>query len=181
MKAKNYFTTKRIAFLATFVALITVATMVVQIPSPGGQGYINVGDSLIFVCAVFFDPVFAFVAGGIGSALADLLVGWVSYAPFTFFIKGCEGLVACLLIRLFKKLKLNKSAGFAVGMLAGGLCMSVGYFFADLLVYGIGMGVANLPFNFVQAGANVVLGFALAVVLGRVKGVKKVLSLENED
>jgi len=181
MKAKNYFTTKRIAFLATFVALITVATMVVQIPSPGGQGYINVGDSLIFVCAVFFDPVFAFVAGGLGSALADLFAGWVSYAPFTLLTKGLEGFVACLLIRLFKKTKFNKLAGYAVGMVAGGVVMSVGYFFADLVLFGIGMGVANLPFNFVQAGANLVLGFALAAVLGRVKGVKKVLSLENED
>ena len=181
MKAKNYFTTKRIAFLATFVALITVATMVVQIPSPGGQGYINVGDSLIFACAVFFDPLFAFIAGGLGSALADVFAGWVSYAPFTFVIKGCEGLVTCLAISVLKKVKLKTVLSYAVAMFLGGLCMAVGYFFADLVLFGIGMGVANLPFNFVQAGANIVLGFALATVLSNVKGVKKVLSLDNED
>ena len=181
MKAKNYFTTKRIAFLATFVALITVATMVVQIPSPGGQGYINVGDSLIFVCAVFFDPIFAFVAGGLGSALADLFAGWVSYAPFTLLTKGLEGFVACLLIRLFKKTKFNKLAGYAVGMLAGGVVMSVGYFFADLVLFGIGMGVANLPFNFVQAGANLVLGFVLACALGKAKGVCNLFDMDKKD
>ncbi|MBR2030040.1 MAG: ECF transporter S component [Clostridia bacterium] len=181
MKAKNYFSTKRLCFMATFTALVAVATMVVQIPSPGGQGYINVGDSLIFACAVFFDPLFAFIAGGLGSAFADIFAGWVSYAPFTFIIKGCEGLVACLVLRLLKKLRVKTFACYALAMFLGGLCMAVGYFFADLFVYGIGMGVANLPFNFVQAGANLVLGFALAVVLGRVKGVKKVLSLENED
>ena len=181
MKAKNYFTTKRLCFMATFTALVTVATMVVQIPSPGGQGYINVGDSLIFVCAVFFDPVFALVAGGLGSALADIFAGWVSYAPFTFVVKGCEGLVTCLVIKALKKLKLKTVLCYVVAMLLGGVCMAVGYFFADLILFGIGMGVANLPFNFVQAGANVVLGFALATVLSRVKGVKRVLSVDDEE
>ena len=113
--------------------------------------------------------------------LQTFFAGWVSYAPFTFVIKGCEGLVACVVIRLLKKIKVKTFVCYALAMFLGGLCMAVGYFFADLLVYGVGMGVANLPFNFVQAGANLVLGFALAVVLGRVKGIKKVLSLENED
>lgn len=181
MKAKNYFTTKRISFLATFVALVTVATMVVQIPSPGGQGYINVGDSLIFVCAVFFDPLFAFVAGGLGSALADLFAGWVSYAPFTFVTKGCEGLVASLVILVFAKTKLKKPIGYAIGMVAGGLCMSVGYFFADLVLFGMGMAVANLPFNFVQAGANLVLGFVLAGALDKAKGVRNLFDMDKKD
>ena len=179
MKAKNYFTTKRIAFLAMFVAFVTVATMVIQIPSPGGQGYINVGDTLIFVCAVFFDPLFAFIAGGLGSALADVFAGWVVYAPFTFVIKGLEGLLCALLIRVFKKIKLNNLLSFAIAMIVGGLVMSVGYFFADLVLYGIGMSVANLPFNFVQAGVNVVLGFVLAFTMSKIKGIRNVLSLEK--
>ena len=179
MKAKNYFTTKRISFLATFVALVTVATMIIQIPSPGGQGYINVGDTLIFVCAVFFDPFFAFVAGGLGSALADIFAGWVVYAPFTFIIKGCEGFLCALLIKVLKKVKLKQAICFAIAMLVGGLCMSIGYFFADLVLYGIGMGVANLPFNFVQGGVNVVLGFVLGLTMSNIRGIRNVLSVEK--
>lgn len=179
MKAKNYFTTKRISFLSMFVAFVTVATMVIQIPSPGGQGYINVGDTLIFVCAVFFDPLFAFIAGGLGSALADIFAGWVVYAPFTFVIKGVEGLLCALLIGVFKKIKLHNLLSFAIAMIVGGLVMSAGYFFADLVLYGIGMSVANLPFNLVQAGVNVVLGFVLAFAMSKIKGIRNVLSLEK--
>ena len=179
MKAKNYFTTKRICFLATFSALITVATMIIQIPSPGGQGYINVGDTLIFVCAVFFDPFFAFIAGGLGSALADIFAGWVVYAPFTFAIKGIEGFLCALLISLFKKMKFKNIISFAIAMLVAGLWMSMGYFVADLVLYGWGMAVANLPFNFVQGGVNVVLGFVLSITLTKIKGVRGILSLEK--
>ena len=181
MKAKNYFTTKRISFLATFVALVTVATMIIQIPSPGGQGYINVGDTLIFVCAVFFDPLFAFVAGGLGSALADIFAGWVVYAPFTFVIKGIEGLLCALLISLLKKVKVKSVVSFAIAMLVAGVWMSFGYFVADLVLYGWGMAVANLPFNFVQGGVNVVLGFVLGLTMSNIRGIRNILSLEKGD
>ena len=66
-------------------------------------------------------------------------------------------------------------------MVAGGLCMSVGYFFADLVLFGMGMAVANLPFNFVQAGANLVLGFVLAGALDKAKGVHNLFDMNKKD
>ena len=56
---------------------------------------------------------------------------------------------------------------------------SLGYFVADLVLYGLGMAVANLPFNFVQGGVNVVLGFVLSLTMSKIKGVRNVLSLEK--
>jgi len=180
MKAKNYFSTKRIAFLAMFVALVTVATMVVRVTTPGGQGYINVGDTLIFVCAVFFDPLFAFIAGGMGSALADVLAGWVNYAPFTFVVKGFEGALAAMLILLFKKIRIKDFVSYVIAFVIAGLWMAVGYLLSDFVLYGTAMAVASMPFNLLQAGANVVLGFVLAVVLGNMRGVRSILSLDDD-
>ena len=77
MKAKEYFTTKRIAFMALFTALVAIATFIIQVPSPAGQGYINVGDTMIFVCAALFGPLFSFVAGGLGAAPVYPQVKWL--------------------------------------------------------------------------------------------------------
>ena len=82
---------------ALLIALTTVATMVVQIPTPPTQGYINVGDSMIYVSALLFGPLAGLLAGGIGSALADWLTGYGQFAPYTLVIKGLEGLVVGLI------------------------------------------------------------------------------------
>ena len=131
MKAKNYFTTKNIAFTAMFTALVTVATCVIQIPSPAGQGYINLGDTMIFVCAALFNPVAALIAGGIGSALADVFVGYAFYAPYTLVVKGIEGLVAGLLIAGLKKIKMPFIVNCIISTVIAALWMSVGYFLSE--------------------------------------------------
>lgn len=58
------------------VALVTVATMLIQIPIPATQGFFNIGDAIIMVTALTFGPVVGGIAGGLGSSLADLLGGW---------------------------------------------------------------------------------------------------------
>ena len=59
---------------AVLMALTCVATMVVQIPIP--LGYAHLGDSVILISAYFFGPVVGALAGGIGSAMADILTGY---------------------------------------------------------------------------------------------------------
>ena len=41
--------TKLIVLNGLMVAFVCVATMVIQIPVPMTQGYVNIGDSIIFV------------------------------------------------------------------------------------------------------------------------------------
>ena len=61
---KEYTTTKRIAMLALFTALIAVATAVISIPGP--IGYTNFGDAFIYIGAALFGPVFGMITGGLG-------------------------------------------------------------------------------------------------------------------
>ena len=82
-----------ICMTAMFAALICVATMVIQIPSPLG-GYVNFGDCFILVAAWVLGPVYGFAAGGIGSALADAFTGYAHYIPGTFVIKGLIAVMA---------------------------------------------------------------------------------------
>ena len=72
--------TRTLTHLALLIALTTAATMAVRIPVPGTGGYINMGDSVVYVAALLFGPVSGLAAGGIGSALADFLGGYGQYA-----------------------------------------------------------------------------------------------------
>ena len=75
--------TFKIVITALFAALICVSTMIVQIPIPATGGYANLGDGIILICACLLHPVYAVIAAGLGSVLADLLAGYVAYAPAT--------------------------------------------------------------------------------------------------
>ncbi len=79
---------------ALFAAVVCAATLVIRIPVPATSGYINLGDSMVFVSALLFGARIGGIAGGVGSALADILAGYGWYAPATLIIKGTEGFVA---------------------------------------------------------------------------------------
>ena len=95
---------------AVLAALSCVATMVVQIPSPM-NGYVNLGDCFVLLSGWLLGPWWGAAAGGIGSMLADLLLGYGHYAPGTLIIKGAMALVAALVFKAFKK----NTAGALVG------------------------------------------------------------------
>ena len=62
---------RKIVLTSIFIALVYVATLMIQIPIPGTNGYINIGDSFILLSGYFFGPVTGLIAGGLGSALTD--------------------------------------------------------------------------------------------------------------
>ena len=78
---------------ATMSALVAVSTYVVQIPVPATNGYLNIGDVMVFVSALVFGPYVGGIAGGLGSSIADMLGGYWTFVPITFAVKGLEGVV----------------------------------------------------------------------------------------
>ena len=58
---------------AALTALVSAATLLVQVPVPATQGYIHLGDAAIIAGALLFGAHSGLIAGGIGSALADIL------------------------------------------------------------------------------------------------------------
>ena len=91
MKESNLKTLIRYSVL---MALTTVMTMVIHIPTVGTNGYLNLGDMVVFIAALTMGKKAGFIVGGLGSALADLLLGYTHYAPITFIVKGLEGYIA---------------------------------------------------------------------------------------
>ena len=62
----------QLSLIVVTTALVAVGTLVLRIPNPMG-GYFNLGDVMIFVCALTFNPIIGGIAGGMGSAIADLI------------------------------------------------------------------------------------------------------------
>lgn len=138
--------TKRLVLTALFTALCCVATMVIRIPSPTG-GYINPGDAVVLLGAFFLGPVGGAVAGGIGSAMADALSGYMHYVPATLVIKGLMGLCAGLIIRRYG----GKLSVVIAGVTAE-IIMIGGYFLFTSVVLGMGLGaLPEIPGNCIQA------------------------------
>jgi uncharacterized membrane protein len=79
--------------ISIFTALVFVATVIIRVPIAATGGYFNFGDSVIYVAALLFGPLVGGLAGGIGASIADIIGGYLIFAPGTFIIKLFEGII----------------------------------------------------------------------------------------
>ncbi|MCD6357007.1 MAG: ECF transporter S component, partial [Thermoproteales archaeon] len=90
---------RAVAVASLLTALVFVVTAGFTVYIPETRGYFNLGEAAVYISALLLPPLWAALAGGVGSMLADVALGYLHYAPATLVIKGCEGLVASLLLR----------------------------------------------------------------------------------
>lgn len=131
MKNENV---KKLTYTALFTAIVCVLTYIIKIPT--ANGYLNLGDCGVYVAAVMCGPLAGAFAGGVGSALADIFGGYASWALPTFIIKGVMGLV----IGYFASKTKYVCVRNIIWMVITGVWMVLGYYFADILVFGSSMG-----------------------------------------
>lgn len=159
--------TKIIVMAALLAALTCVATMIIKIPSPL-KGYLNLGDCVVLLSGWMLSPVYGFLAAGIGSALADLFSGYVTYAPATFIIKGIMALVAFYGYAALYKRTGNLGSRIISGLFSE-IVMVLGYYLFEGVLYGFVPSLVNIPANAVQGIAGLVLGVILIKVFEKSK------------
>lgn len=146
---------------ALLAALTYIGTIVVQIPSPM-NGFVNLGDIVVLLCAYLLGPWHGAVAGGVGSLLADALTGYLLYAPGTLIIKSLMVILSGLLYRAMGK----RPMGMVLSAIAAEIWMVLGYFLYAAILLGNGLAAASsIPGNLMQAAFAVVGGPALALAL----------------
>ncbi len=96
---QNQNNTQKLILTGLMTAIVTIATMVISIPIPFTNGYIHLGDSMIFLSVLILGWKYGAFAAGIGSALADLMLGYVHWAPWTLCIKGFMAIAMGLVIQ----------------------------------------------------------------------------------
>lgn len=130
---------------AILIALTTVMTMVIQIPSVSTNGYINLGDMVVFLAALILGKKGGLIVGGFGSAMADILLAYAHYAPITLIVKGLEGYIAG---RIFET-DMGKKRPI-IATVTGGLFMAFGYYIPEIFLYGGKAALVSVPGNIVQ-------------------------------
>lgn len=168
--------TKKMVIAALFAALACVATMAIRIPTPGTGGYIHPGDAVVILCGISLNPGAAFLAAGMGSAMADLLGGYFLYVPITFVIKG---LVAFLAGHAFRRLSghlKNRTAAVAVCGLIDVALVAGGYCFCESFIYGTAAALASVPANLIQGASGLVISTALFPLLAAVPDMKRMMA-----
>lgn len=157
-------TTRELTTMALLVALTTVMTMMVSIPSLATKGYVNLGDVAVFLSAALLGRKKGALVGGLGSALADLLLGYTHYVPITFIVKGLEGFLAAYLID--KGLNGGKRI---IAMVIGGLWMALGYYLFQIPMYGVESALTSVPGNILQGLVGAVVAAILVAALSKVE------------
>ncbi len=166
---------KKLVLSALFIALVTVSTMIIQIPVLMTEGYIHFGDSMIFLIAVFFGRRNGAIAGGIGSMFADIFSGYGHWAPFTFVIKGLMGFVVYCSKYESKEQKFF-SVGTILGVLAGFVVMVGGYLIGGTILKGsFAVALTSVPSNCMQGLMGVVLFFIVGKALDKIQITKYTL------
>lgn len=149
---------------ALFTALVFVATYIIRIPTIGG--YIHPGDAMVILSGIFLGPLYGFLAAGIGSALADLIAGYLIYAPGTFIIKALIALIAALLYK-----NLSTKTKPVIPVILGGVTdivlVAVGYLLYEIPMYQAGA-LANVVPNIIQGASGLVISLLLYPVINKI-------------
>lgn len=153
-----------IAMLAVFTALTTVATVVFIIPFPSTQGYFNLGDMFVMLSGLLLGPVGGFIAGGVGSAMGDVLLGFPAFMPITFLAKGFEGSLVGL---LSARTPPTKRVGWwdFTGLVLGSIAMLMGYLLGEVLILGLAFGVALIELLTINS-IQVIMGSIFTITIG---------------
>jgi uncharacterized membrane protein len=113
---------RTVAATAVFTAFVAAATSVFSVYIPATTGYFNVGEIMVYTSALLMGPYVGAFAGGVGSMISDLSLGYPYYAPGTLIIKGTEGfIVGYLGTRAFPKVT---AAGWKAVAVSLGLVFS---------------------------------------------------------
>lgn len=156
---------RKVLTAGMMAALVFVVTWLIHIPVPGtAQAYLNPGDAIVYISAFVPGGLYAAVAVGLGSALADIASGAVVYALPTFIIKFLMALICWLIIRKHRK----SLPRFAIGSALGGLIMMGGYMLTEVILYGAPMAAVGLVANIIQFAFGVIAGLLLYIALRRV-------------
>ncbi|WP_051538192.1 ECF transporter S component [Butyrivibrio proteoclasticus] len=155
MKNKQAITTIRLTTAALFMAL-NILFSSFGIPVLGGHLYLC--DMVICLAAILLNPLEAFVVGGVGSFLGDLL-----FYPAPMFVSlVTHGLQAVVISLISHKTLKNKPLASGIGVTIGAIIMVVGYTLGKIFVYStFEYAMLKLPFEILQGALGAVLGMVL--------------------
>lgn len=149
---------------AMFMAM-NVAMSSFGIPVPGGHLYMN--DIIICTAAILLDPLAAFLVGGVGAFLGDLL-----FYPLPMFVSLFTHGLQAIVISLFSHnvLKKHPVLSSAIAVTIGAVIMVVGYSLGRAFIYSTKeYALLKLPYQILQAVLGAIVSMLLCYKCGLYK------------
>ncbi len=162
----------KIVTTAMMMCIIMVSILLLRIPIPFTQGYLNLSDAMVFLAVIILGWRYGAIAAGLGSMLGDLLSGFAMWAPWSLGIKAVMAVIFGMIIQSAVCREKISGRGFLsleiIGMVAAGLFMTAGYWFAEGIMYGNWIVAAlGVPWNIAQFCVGTVLAAAMNSALAR--------------
>lgn len=149
-----------IVYIGVLSALCAIATSIL-IPLPNGA-MVHLGSAALFTIAALFGGMYGALAGAIGSALFDLVMGHSAYTLFSIVIKGLAGLfVGLILVGMRPRpfYQLTYSLGkLILALIIGSVWTAFGYCIAWAYVLNsMTAATIRLPASFLTSGVGCVI------------------------
>ena len=152
--------TRALCTAAIFTALVFVVTAYLHIPT--NNGYIHVGDGLIYLAACILPWPYAMAVGACGALLADCMTGFAIWAPGSVVIKS---LTALLFTSKSNKLLClrNRIVLFPAAVICAG-----GYYLYEAALYGNWIApLAGIPASLTQSVTSSILFVVLGIAFDK--------------
>ena len=152
------------ALSAIFTTIVFVFTFIIRIQVPATGGYYNIGESGVYLAALIGGPLVGAIAGGLGSALSDL-IGYPIYAPGTLIIKGIEGYATGYMFKFMMSRGKSLKLGGVISCLVGGFFMVLGYLLYETFIINFVSALAEIPGNIGQVVIGVIIAVPVVIAL----------------
>ena len=165
---------KKLTVTAVLLGMnIIMSSSILSVPVPGGHMYLN--DVIIVMASLILDPFCAFIVGGVGAFLGDMI-----FYPTPMFVSlvthGLQAVLISLLVRHVLKSKPLPSA--IVASVLGLILTVTGYTLGRAYIYSTpAYAVMKFPFQILQTA----VGSAIALALYFGTPIRKVARQEMED
>lgn len=174
--------TKRLITLLVLFATVTLTTVFIAVPV--GVGFFNFSDVAVVFSGLFIahfiqegkwgNMAAAFLVAGLGTACADLFLGYGIFAPITLIAKGLEASLAYISYN-------KKGIKHLILLLTGGILMVATYFIGEVFflkdIGGMEMAIGEVfPTNTIQLFGGLIGGRILFLVACKI--IKKTVDHE---
>lgn len=168
----------KIALVGLFAALsyVVFTFLQIKIPLPGGDATsIHLGNAVCVIGALILGGLYGGLGGALGMTIGDLFDPvYIVYAPKTFILKLCIGLITGLIAHKIGHISTEKEnkkvLKFVILASIGGLLFNVifdplvGYFY-KLLILGKPAAELTLAWNVLSTSINAVTSTIVSVIV----------------
>lgn len=152
---------KKAAVWAIAWLILLAVTLIFKVPI-GNLGYLNVCDFVIMTVCMYMEPGAGMLYASTATALADIMLGYGYFAPYTFVIRGLQGwFIGYLAKRNVRKRYI---------IMIAEVIMLLGYGITYMVMYGsLQVMCAGIVQNVIQVALSVVLTAVCAPSAAKLK------------